>query len=36
MDIKEPGCEDVDQIHLIKDRDQWEAVVNMVVNLWVP
>jgi hypothetical protein len=23
-------------IHLAKDRDQWQALVNTVMNLWVP
>jgi hypothetical protein len=25
----------VDWIHLARDRDQWRAVVNTVMNLWV-
>jgi hypothetical protein len=25
-----------DQIHLAQDRDQWQALVNMVIKLWVP
>jgi hypothetical protein len=35
MDIKEIGWQVVDWIHLAKDRDQWQALVNMVMNLWV-
>jgi hypothetical protein len=31
MDIKEIGW-----IHMAEDRDQWQAVVDMVMNLWVP
>jgi hypothetical protein len=23
-------------IHLTEDRDQWYALVNMVIKLWVP
>jgi len=26
----------LDWIHLAQDRDQWQAVVNMVMNLHVP
>jgi hypothetical protein len=33
MDPTETGCEVVDWIHLAQDRDQWRAVVNVVVNL---
>jgi hypothetical protein len=39
MDIKEIVWEVVDWIHLAKDRDQWQSLVNMVMNilnLWVP
>jgi hypothetical protein len=36
MGFKETECEDVDWIHLVKDRDVWQALVNMVMNLWVP
>jgi hypothetical protein len=28
--------EGVDQIHLDQDRDQWQAFMNMVMNLQVP
>jgi hypothetical protein len=30
------GWEGVDWIHLLQDRDQWRALVNVVMNLWVP
>jgi hypothetical protein len=33
MDLKETGCEGMDWIELVKDRDQWWALVNMVMNL---
>jgi hypothetical protein len=26
----------VDWIHVAQDRNQWQALVNMVMNLWVP
>jgi hypothetical protein len=35
-DFREIGFGDVDQIHLAQDRDRWEALVNMVMCLWVP
>jgi hypothetical protein len=34
-DLRETGCEFVDWIHLAQDRDQWWAVVNIVMSLWV-
>jgi hypothetical protein len=36
MDFREIGWEGVDWIHLAQDRDQWQAVVNMIMNLHVP
>jgi hypothetical protein len=33
--IRETGWEVVDWIHLAKDTDQWQAFVNMVMNLQV-
>jgi hypothetical protein len=36
MDIKETRWEGVDWMHLAQDRDQWWALVNMLMNLWVP
>jgi hypothetical protein len=36
MDLKEIGFGDVDWIHLAQDKDGWWALVNTVMNLWVP
>jgi hypothetical protein len=36
MDLRERRWEVVDWMHLDQDRDQWWAIVNMVMNLWVP
>jgi hypothetical protein len=36
MGVKEIGWEGVDWIHLPQNRNQMWAVVNMVMNLWVP
>jgi hypothetical protein len=36
MYLRETELEGVDWIHLAQERDQWRAVVNMVMNLWVP
>jgi hypothetical protein len=36
MDLREIGFGDMDWIHLIQDRDRWQALVNMVMNLRVP
>jgi hypothetical protein len=36
MDLREIGWKVVDWIHLAQDRDQWRAVVNMVIKLRVP
>ena len=35
MNLKETALEAVDWIHLAEDVEQWLAVVNAVVNLWV-
>jgi hypothetical protein len=35
LDLREIGWEGMDWIHLAQDRDQWRAVVNMVMNLRV-
>jgi hypothetical protein len=35
IDLWEIGWEGMDWIHLAQDRDQWLALVNMVMNLWL-
>jgi hypothetical protein len=35
MDVREMGWERVDWMHLVYDRDQWRATVNIVMNLRV-
>jgi hypothetical protein len=36
MNLREIGWEGVDWIHLAQDREQWHALVNMVMNFPVP
>jgi hypothetical protein len=36
MDLREIGFGDVDWIHWAQVRDRWRALVNTVINLWVP
>jgi hypothetical protein len=36
MDLREIGWDDMDWIDLAQDRDQWRALVNMVMNFRVP
>jgi hypothetical protein len=36
MDIGETGWGGMDLFDLVQDRDQWRALVNMVMNLRVP
>jgi hypothetical protein len=35
MDVREIGWSGMDWIDLAQDRDQWKALVIMVMNLWV-
>jgi hypothetical protein len=35
LDLREIGWEGVVWIHLAHDKDQWQALVNMMINLWV-
>jgi len=36
MDFREIGWEVVDWMHLAQYRGQWWALVNIVMNYWVP
>jgi hypothetical protein len=36
MNLREIGWGGVDWIDMAQDRDQWKALVNMVLNLRVP
>jgi hypothetical protein len=36
MDLQEGVWVRMDWIDLGQDRDRWQAVVNTVMNLWVP
>jgi hypothetical protein len=36
MNLQEVGWGSIDCIDLSQARDKWRAVVNEVVNLWVP
>jgi hypothetical protein len=36
MDLRKMELEGVDWVHLAQDRDRWVAIVNTVMNLWVP
>jgi hypothetical protein len=36
MDLREIGLEVLSWIHLAQGRDQWQALMNKVMNLWVP
>jgi hypothetical protein len=36
MDLGEIGCEVVECMHLVEDRDQWRAVLNTVMDLSAP
>jgi hypothetical protein len=36
LDLREIGIDGVNWIRLAQDRVQWWALMNMVMNLWVP
>jgi hypothetical protein len=35
MELREIGSDGMDWIDLAQDRDQWRALVNMIINLRV-
>jgi hypothetical protein len=36
VDLREIGQDGVDWVNLAQDSDHWRALVNTVMNLWVP
>jgi len=34
--LQEEGWKGIDRIQLAVDRDNWWALVNMIMNVWVP
>jgi len=36
MDLREKGWEGVNWVQLAEYRNLWQALVNTVMNLWIP
>jgi hypothetical protein len=36
IDLREIGWEGIDWMYMAQDRDQWQALVNTVMNLQIP
>jgi hypothetical protein len=36
MDLREIGWGGMDWIDMVQDREQWRALTNKVINVWVP
>ena len=36
MDLQEVGCAGTDRTDLVQDGERWQALVDVVINLWVP
>jgi hypothetical protein len=36
LDLQEVGCGGMDWIKLAVDRDRWQELVKVLMNLWVP
>ena len=36
LDLGEVGCDCGNWIELAQDRDQWQAYVRVIMNLWFP
>jgi hypothetical protein len=36
MELRKIGWGDMDWIDLDQDKDKWRALINTILNLWVP